>query len=822
LAPRRRCSEYNGVRKLVEVTGIVSESFGLTQIATPADGWEVLDADFDPVEPATVSFPMSSASRESLEGTLVEVTGDLTVTNNYTTDRFGDIGLVDGDEPLDTPTNVVAPGADAIALQSKNDARLITLDDGSDVDRFTADKNIPLPWLTPGNEVRVGAAATITEPVILDYRRSLWRLQPTERLVAGEEPATFTSTRAAAPEDVGGDVTIGTFNVLNYFTTTGVAYDALPGTTCSFFGDRAGNPITVDDCGDGPRGAADAANLTRQQDKIVTAINTLDADVVSLEEIENSINFGPDRDAALSALVDALNEDAGEERWAFIPSPAQVPADEDVIRTAFIYQREAVETVGDSEILIDPAFANARQPLAQAFKPAGAPDSSVFVVIVNHFKSKGSGSGADADAGDGQGASNASRVAQAGALVDFADEFAAAAHTNKVFLTGDFNAYNLEDPVRLIEAAGYVNVAAELTDKETYQFEGQIGSLDHVFASDTAYKGVTDADIWNINSYESPGREYSRYNYNETILFDGASPFRASDHDPEIVGLDPAKAVTTTTTTADAPATARDGQPLTVSVAVAGGVSGPSGTVTVTEGQKQVGSGTLTDGTVDIAVDDLAIGSHELTVTYTGSATHAPSSTTVSTQVIRAAANLTASAGPGVYGTSATLTVTAAPGASGLVYVEAGGQLAGLGSLVDGAGTINLSKTLPAGTMSLTVYYAGNGDFDPVSTTTSVTVAKAATAVKKISVSPTKIVKKRTKPFVTLSVTGQGFTVDGGTVTVRASGKSHTGTVRNGKVRIRLGTFTSSGSKKKITATYSGNGVANGSSTTFTVKVRRK
>ena len=69
------------------------------------------------------------------------------------------------------------------------------------------------------------------------------------------------------------------------------------------------------------------------------------------------------------------------------------------------------------------------------------------MVIVNHFKSKSSGTGDDADQGDGQGASNYSGSLQAEALVDFADEFKQPQpSTDKVFLTGDFNAYNEEDP----------------------------------------------------------------------------------------------------------------------------------------------------------------------------------------------------------------------------------------------------------------------------------------------------------------------------------------------------------------------------------------
>ncbi|MFC5679565.1 ExeM/NucH family extracellular endonuclease [Aeromicrobium endophyticum] len=807
----------------VSVTGIVSESFGLTQIATPTGGWSVIDGQqHDPVEPATVTFPLTTAQRESLEGMLLDVRGTYTVTNNYTTDRFGDIGLVDGTKPLDSPTNVVSPGAEAAALQASNQARLITLDDGADVDRFTADKDVDLPWLTKDNQVRVGDTATVTEPVVLDFRRSLWRLQPTGRMVAGQETATFSGSRPARPVDVGGGVKIGTFNVLNYFTLTGEAYDAQPGTTCEFFRDRAGTPIAVDDCGPGPRGAATDASLARQQAKIVTAINRLGADVVSLEEVENSATLGRPRDTALSALVEALNAEAGAGTWAFVPSPAQVPTGEDVIRTAFIYQPAAVQTVGAPKILVgSSAFDNAREPLAQAFKVAGGSGASTFAVIVNHFKSKSPGSGLDADQKDGQSGSNASRKAQATALVSFADTFAQDAGTDRLFLTGDFNSYDKEDPVDIIEKAGFVNITAQKTDKETYQFEGQVGSLDHVFASPAAYSDVTGADVWNINAYESPGREYSRYNYNSVDLFDGTTPFRASDHDPEIIGFD-AEQGESTSTAIDTRRSIRDGEDLTVKVSVTGDGTTPTGPVTVSDDGRVLASGELTAGAATLTVRGLGIGTHELTVAYAGDATHASSSASATTTVLRAVAGLTASVTPGTYGRGALLTVTGAPGAAGVVYVEAGGQLVGMGLMSAGTATISLSSTLPVGTTPLTVHYAGSQSFDPTSTTTSVTVGKAATVTRKIAIKPSTIVRGRTKPFVTVSVKGSGFVVDGGTVTVRAGGRTSTGTVRDGKARVRLGTFSTSGPRKKVTVTYAGNAVAEGSSTSFTVKVRRR
>ncbi len=524
----------------LEVTGPVSEFRGLTEISPPAGSWTVLEDPAEAVKPAAVDFPLGSVQRESLEGMLLRPGGDYTITNNFATNQYAEIGLAAGGEPLHQPTNVVRPGtAEYDDVVADNERRLVTLDDGASTNFLSsANQDTPLPWLRADNEVRVGAPASFTAPVVLDYRNDIWKLQPTRQLTASDpEPVTFGSTRQAAPEHVGGAIQIATFNVLNYFTTLGEDYAASGAGTCTYFKDRDGANVTVNSCtNDGPRGAANAASLERQQEKIVAAINSLGADVVSLEEIENSAAFGIDRDTALRHLVEALNADAGAYTWAYVASPSRVPEVEDVIRTAFIYRTSAVKPLKESTILDVPAFDNAREPLAQEFRPRRSGSKHDFVVIVNHFKSKGSGTGEDADQGDGQGASNASRVKQAHALVDFAAAESAKAKTDHIFLTGDFNAYNEEDPVEVIEDAGYVNVPRELTDKETYQFDGLIGSLDHVFASPAAFRQVTGADIWNINAYESVGREYSRHNGNVTNLF-SPGPFRASDHDPEIVGF---------------------------------------------------------------------------------------------------------------------------------------------------------------------------------------------------------------------------------------------------------------------------------------------
>lgn len=550
---------YRGTAEIgqsVRVTGPVSEYVPssvtnpteydyTTEITVSSGGVTVLPESLGTVEPLTDwTLIDTDAKKEAHEGELILPSGDFTVTDNYDANYYGSFGLAFGEGALKTPTEY-KDADDTAGLQEirdENAARFITLDDGATTNfNSTANKGTPLPYLTPENPVRVGSTATFHQPVVLEYRNRLWNFQPTTPVTDdGSDVVTFSDTRTPnlQPEDVGDDIRLATFNVLNYFPTTGEEYVAAGLGTCSFYSDRDGNRITNNECEpNGPRGAANEENLARQQVKIVKAINGLGASIVSLEELENSAHFGKDRDFAISTLVDALNENAGDDVWAYVPSPEVRPevAQEDVIRTGFIYKPADVELVGESHILIDEEnFDNAREPLFQGFKAVGASDDDAFLVSVNHFKSKGSG----VDDGTGQGNANPDRVGQAHALVDYTAELIEQTGIEDVFLAGDFNAYSAEDPVQVIEEAGFTELNVALNGGEaTYNYDGMDGSLDHVFANSGALELVTGVDVWQINAQEQVGFEYSRYNYNATILYD-ESVFRASDHNPEIVGLD--------------------------------------------------------------------------------------------------------------------------------------------------------------------------------------------------------------------------------------------------------------------------------------------
>ena len=527
----------------LQVSGTVSEYYGLTQIK--AESVQGLEEAAEAIKPLAISLPSDEAGREQIESMLVEPQGEFTVSDNYSLNQYGELSLamgtssiLPGEKLLRQPTDVFAPGSgQAAALAEENAQRSIVVDDGATLNFSTAkNTTVALPYIDAEQRVSVGANAAFTGPMILDYRYDLWRLQPQGQVIGADDAdiaLAFEQIDNEAPQEVGGNVSVGSFNVLNYFTTTG---DQLEG--CKYYTDREGNPLTVRQ-GCDARGAANAESFARQQSKIVAALGKFTADVVVLEEIENSARSGQDRDAALAHLVEQLNSAAGQKIWSYVPSPAAIPADEDVIRTAIIYRAKTVKPIDESVILDDEAFGNARDPLGQAFQKVGGNQNTRFVVVANHFKSKGSnpddGSG-NADSGDGQGAWNADRVEQAKALVGFADQLKQSRNTRKVLLAGDFNSYAAEDPIRVLADAGYVDLGAS-ADSQSYIYGGLSGSLDHILASPELAAKVTGQDIWNINAIESVGYEYSRYNYNITDLFT-ANQYRSSDHDPVLVGLE--------------------------------------------------------------------------------------------------------------------------------------------------------------------------------------------------------------------------------------------------------------------------------------------
>ncbi|MGP9538372.1 ExeM/NucH family extracellular endonuclease [Brachybacterium sp. AOP43-C2-M15] len=532
----------------VRVRGEVGEYFDSTQISVGPDGLEQLPEPLDPVEPATLEggFPTEEEHRESLEHMLyLPGEGDFTVTDTYDTGRFGEVTLAIGDEPLVQAGDIMRPGEEATAHHESLAEQMVLLDDGRTTN-FSTTPTEPMSWLTTEEPVRVGAAATFTEPVVVAYSFDQWRLNVTTPWTsAGSDGVDFENTRRDAPDEVGGDLRLATFNVLNYFTTLG---EDTPG--CEPYTDMDGEGATVRG-GCLPRGAWGADDLERQQSKIVEAISGTGADVVGLTEIENSARLGEEADEATATLVDALDAHDGEGTWAFVPTGeayAELGLDggQDVITNAILYKPAAVSPQGGAQILAgDDAFDNAREPIGQVFVPAQAEggaqgEGEPFFFTINHFKSKGSADAEDADLPEDpvQGNGRTSRLQQAEALRTWAERTADELGVEDVFHGGDFNAYTQEEPLQLFYEQGFVNLG-ERHDPEgwSYSFGGMVGSLDHVIANPSGAERVTGATDWQINGAEPVMAQYGRYNNNLTDLHE-SGPFASSDHDPMVVGLD--------------------------------------------------------------------------------------------------------------------------------------------------------------------------------------------------------------------------------------------------------------------------------------------
>ncbi|HWM22573.1 MAG TPA: ExeM/NucH family extracellular endonuclease [Ilumatobacteraceae bacterium] len=479
----------------VLVSGTASESFGQTQVAASVvdvcGTGTITATSYDLPRPVGVTF-------EPVESMVLTFPEALSATEHFQLGRFGEV-TVSSDGRLFQPTDRVAPGAPAIALADENQRRRLLIDDGSNV------QNPPtVPFLTP-DVLRLGDTATgITG--VLGFGFGNFRVQPTQ-------PITFarTNPRPSAPADVGGDVRVASFNTLNYFTT-------------------------IDNGSNDARGADSAAEFARQRVKEVEALLGLDADVVGLMEIENN------GAVAVGDLVSALNDATAPGTYAAITEPVLNPPNSfggtfgtDAIKVALIYRPAAVTPVGPAASSADPVFD--RPPLIQTFERVGG--SEDFTLTVNHFKSKNCGTEVpphpDADLGDGQSCFNNRRVLQATALAGVLDSL----DVPNPLVIGDLNAYTEEDPIHVLEAAGYTGLSESLVaddDRYSFVFDGFSGELDHALAGPGLFDNVTGMSIWHINADEPLILDYNT-EFNPPGLYQ-PDAYRSSDHDPFIVGLE--------------------------------------------------------------------------------------------------------------------------------------------------------------------------------------------------------------------------------------------------------------------------------------------
>ncbi len=487
---------------VVTVTGTVKEFFGETQIEADT----VTVAGTGSVQPVAISLPADDFER--YEGMLVTFPQTLTVSQLRFFERFGEMLLSEGGRKF-AYTNLNAPSVAGFeTYQADVEARRVLLDDGR------RDQNPgAVPSVRNGDEVTGLTGVMRYSRGSGEFGTEAYRLMPTI-----DPPFVTANPRPGAPQ-VDGTIKVATFNVNNFFTTIDTGQDIC-------------GPASSSSC----RGADSALELERQLAKIVTVMAMMDADIVAMIELENNAS------ASLAAIVDALNAAAGNAAWDFVDAGTIGGS---VIKVGFIHKTGTVAPAGEPAILdnsADPRFDDTRNRpvLAQTFDTI--PDGERLTVLALHLKSKGSDCdlAGDPDIGDGQGNCSSTRSLAAAAIIDWVETDPTGSGDPDFLVIGDFNTYTQGDAMTRFESAGYANLGASIIGDSAYSFEfrGQFGTLDHAVATSSLAVQAVDAVEWHINSDEAPLHDYNLEFGRDPDIFDPASPHRASDHDPLIIGID--------------------------------------------------------------------------------------------------------------------------------------------------------------------------------------------------------------------------------------------------------------------------------------------
>lgn len=493
----------------VRIRGRVAEAAPAGKPSDPPRSLTVIEAEqVEPLKPraqgkalaaiAPVEISAAPDDWSALQGMLVRITAPLTLGERDPDQRTVSASF---DGPLWQPGERAAPGSEAArAIAQDNRRRRVRL--GGDL------ASLPDPLLA----TRSGSQLSLVEGIALPIDGD-----PGVRLAA---PPRLQAAPRPQPPQVAGDLRISAFNLENLFN-----------------GDGRGGGFPT------PRGARTQAEYQAQLAKLVETIHALNPDVAALMELEND-GYGPE--STLAELVAALDRaDAADGRsqdWRFAapckqpcPSTLKGPG-EDQIRVGLIYRGQRVSARGLAATLQQGPFGTlARVPMAQAFAAVGADSfGPTFVVVANHFKSKGCGknaAGPDQDQGDGAACWNAARTDSAQRLDAWLKTDPTGSRSALSMIVGDLNAHAQEPPLRALYAAGWLDAfaVARVEAPYSYVYDGERGRLDHALLSPALAARLRGAAEWHSNADEPESAGYRA---------GGAGPWRSSDHDPMLLGFD--------------------------------------------------------------------------------------------------------------------------------------------------------------------------------------------------------------------------------------------------------------------------------------------
>ncbi|WP_404366473.1 ExeM/NucH family extracellular endonuclease [Marinobacter sp.] len=484
----RRTGGRHGQR--LRISGQVKEHHGLTELTAVEPLTDCGQARLPAPIRVSGLWPDNQLP-ESLENMRVAITHPLTVIDNYGLARYGQLTLAESIQFV--PTQYLSPGPEAFRQHLAQEKARLILDDGRSATNLNS-----VPWPPPAlshrNTVRSGDQVSGLHGV-LDYRFGDWRLHPLRQPVFKSR-----NPRPGTQPEKGGNLRVATINLHNYFN-----------------GDGSGSGFK------GQRGADSRRALAAQTARLKAAVENLEADVITLMELEND-GYGPD--SALATLTAALGRD-----WQFVPTGKN--AGQDAIRVGMIYRTSRVETQGIA--LLQRGIG--RPAMAQSFRPKGKTEK--VRIVAAHFKSKSCRNAGPAERGqkDGQGCYANVRRQAAVDLAQWLDAMRVSPDHTGTLVTGDLNSYAMEAPLQVLREAGFRDMVRHFHGplSYTYRYRGRAGTLDYVLADQSLATRVHSARVWHANADEP-----------RALAYDGSlapfpnpatMPWRSSDHDPVVTDL---------------------------------------------------------------------------------------------------------------------------------------------------------------------------------------------------------------------------------------------------------------------------------------------
>ena len=401
----------------------------------------------------------------SMEGMLVSTTKIATVIDTHYWERYGELRISLADRiihPLQTPS----PRA---MHDSKNQTPPTTLivDDG----RTGKHLSPSALFNTPSRDQLIRGAKIAPFKAILDFGFEQYRLHPISDI--NISPAMISKP----PKKPSNALRIVTLNTNHFFNG-----EPDKKTFLSKRGPQTWHEYRI------------------RRDALLEQLQTINADIIVLNEIEND---GFSQKSTIADLTQALSALTGSpHQFAKLNIPRVGNSE---LSNHIIFN--TIRVNGDTSLTTtEPPFDRRhRPPLLQFLTYKGLK----LTIIANHFKSKGScpKKGSDRenqDTGHGQGCWSQARREAVSGLLAWLDQLNIPPQYDIVILAGDFNSYYGEDTLELLSNNHFQNVIPKevANTNYTYNYRETSGQLDHILVSEGLQQHLLKQNfhIWHRNS----------------------------------------------------------------------------------------------------------------------------------------------------------------------------------------------------------------------------------------------------------------------------------------------------------------------------------